>query len=373
MPSCRVFILTSHSLFAESVETLLREQAGLEVIGVGGMTPDVLSRLRSAAPDVVVVGASGEEQESIVSHLFREVSGIKVVGLNLDDNRIRIYYQQVKVGRQVEDLVDAIRQPLEWGGPRPAAMRIFALVQGWYGQRIVENIRAHGPKGWTVECWRPPDLPAVVDDPARYLPLHVPPADLILALGESPAVAQLIPDIARRAGAQAVIAPVDHLSWLPEGLVRQLEERLRQMGVAAVFPRPFCSLTEDGYNLRHQRVAYLNPWISAFARHFGRPVFRIRCEDGVIKEVDVERDAACGCARFVAEELVRMPVSEAVLQAGILHHHYPCLAGMVIERSLGDTLLHLSGQVMRQAVEVEIASLLPRAAYLVPEGRSESA
>ncbi len=371
MHSCRVFILTDHPLFAEGVETLLQGQPGLEVVGAGGVSPEVFARIGEVLPDVVVVGASTDAQEDLLFRLFQEFPGLKVVALNMDDNRIRIYYHQTKVGRQVEDLVEAIRQPLEWGGPRPATMRIFAIVQGRYGQRIVENIRAHGPKGWTVESWRSPDLPAVVDDPERYLPLHVPAADLILALGESPAVAQLIPDIARRAGAQAVIAPVDHLAWLPEGLIRQLQERLRRLGVEAVFPRPFCSLTEDGYNLRHQRVAYFNPWISEFARYFGRPVFRIRCEDGVVKEVEVERDAACGCARFVAEQLVGVSVDEAVFQAGVLHHHYPCLAGMTMERNLGDTLLHLSGQLMRQAVEVEIATLLPRAAYLVPEGRSE--
>jgi hypothetical protein len=372
MSSCRVFIVTGHPLFAESVETLLREQPGLKVVGAGGVDRQTFSQIQDAAPDVVVVGASGEEQADLVSRLFRESPGIKVVGLNLDDNRIHIYYQQLKVGRQVEDLVEAIRQPLEWGGPRPAAMRIFAVVQGHYGQRIVENIRTHGPRGWTVECWRPPGLPAVVDDPDAYLPLHVPPADLILVLGEGPSVAQLIPDIARRAGARAVIAPVDHIAWLPEGLIRQLEERSRQIGVVAVFPRPFCSLTEDGYNLRHQRVACSNPWISEFARHFGRPVFRVRCEKGVVEEIEVELDAACGCGRFVAEKLVGVPVGEAVLQAGILHHHYPCLAGMAMERSLGDTLLHVSGQLVRQAVEVEIAPLLPRAAYLVPKGRSET-
>lgn len=322
------------------------------------------------APDVVVVGAPGEEQEALVERVFQALPGLKVVALNLDDNRIHIHYRQTKVGRQVEDLVEAIRQPLEWGQPRPAQMRIFAIIQGHYGQRIVENIRAHGPRGWTVECWRTPELPAMIDDPQSYLPLHVFPADLILALGESPAVAQLIPDIARRANARAVIAPVDPSAWLPEGLIRQLEVRLNQMGVAAVFPRPFCSLTEDGYNLRHQRVAYSNPWIAEFARHFGRPVFRIRAENGNVKEVEVERDTACGCARFVAEHLVGMAVGEAVFQAGVVHHHYPCLAGMTMERSLGDTLLHLSGQLMRQAVEVEVAPLLPRGAYLVPEGRS---
>lgn len=371
MSSCRVFILTAHPLFAESVETLLHGQPGLEIVGAGGVIPETFSRIHEIAPDVVVVGASGEEQEMLLSRLVREIPGVKVVGLNLDDNRIRIYYQQVKVGRQVEDLVDAIRQPLEWGGPRPAAMRIFAVVQGRYGQRIVENIRQQGPRGWVVECWRVPDLPAVLDDPERYLPLHVPSADLILSLGESPAVAQLIPDIARRADARAVIAPVDHGAWLPEGLIRQLQERLKRMGGAAVFPRPFCSLTEDGYNLRHQRVAYTNPWISEFARYFGRPVFRVRCGDGIVQGIEVERDAACGCARFVAAELVGTPVAEAVFQAGILHHHYPCLASMIVERSLGDTLLHLSGHLMRQAVEVEIAPLLPRTTYLVPEGRSE--
>jgi hypothetical protein len=372
MPICRAFILTAHSLFAESVETLLREQSGLEVVGVGDVSPRIFAHIRDVAPDVVVVGAASGEQESLISQLFREISGIKVVGLNLDDNRIRIYYQQTKVGRQVEDLIEAVVQPLEWGGPRPAAMRIFAIAQGQYGQRIVENVRAHGPAAWSVECWRPPDLPAVLDDPEPYLPLHVPPADLILALCEGPAVAQLIPDIARRAGARAVIAPVEHAAWLPEGLARQLQERLAPLNVAAVFPRPFCSFTEDGYNVRHQRVAYANPWISEFARHFGRPVFRVLCEGGIVSEVEVERDTACGCGRFVARQLPGVPVGEAVFQAGILHHHFPCLAGMTMERSLGDTLLHLSGQLIRQAVEVEVAPLLPRAAYLVPEGRSET-
>lgn len=371
MSTCCVFILTKHPLFAEGVETLLQEQPGLKVLGIGDLSDQTFSRIRELAPDVVVVGASGEEQESVVARVFHTLPGLKVVALNLDDNRIHIHYRQTKVGRQVEDLVEAIRQPLEWGRPRPAAMRIFAIVQGQYGQRIVENIRLHGPKGWTVESWRPPaDLPAMLDDPDPYLPLRVPPADLILALGESPAVAQLIPDIARRAGARAVIAPVDHSAWLPEGLIRQLEVRLNQMGVAAVFPRPFCSLTEDAYNVRHQRVVYSNPWIAEFARYFGRPVFRIRVQDGVVQAVEVERDTACGCARFVAERLVGQPVDEAVFQAGIFHHHYPCLAGMTLEKSLGDTLMHLSGQLMRQAVEVEVAPMLPRAAYLVPEGRA---
>ena len=138
---CRIFILTGHPLFAESVETLLRGQPGLNVVGVEDASPQVFSRVSELGPDVVLVVASGKEQERLVSQLFAEMTDIKVVGLNLDDNRIRIYYQQLKVGRQVEDLVEAIRQPLEWGGSRPGAMRILAIVQGQYGQRIFENVR----------------------------------------------------------------------------------------------------------------------------------------------------------------------------------------------------------------------------------------
>lgn len=370
---CRIFILTGHPLFAESVETLLRGQPGLNVVGVEEASPQAFSRVSELGPDVVLVVASGKEQDRLVSQLFVEMTDIKVVGLNLDDNRIRIYYQQLKVGRQVEDLVEAIRQPLEWGGSRPAAMRILAIVQGQYGQRIFENVRTYGPREWAIESWSPPELPAVVDDPELHLPADISPADLVLALGENPSVAQLIPDIARRVGAQAVIAPVDRLAWLPEGLIRQLQERLERMRVAGVFPRPFCSLTEDAYGLRHQRATYSNPWISEFARHFGRPVFRIYSEDEHIKEVEVERDTACGCGRFVAKKLVGVPVKKAAFRASVLHHHYPCLAGMNIERSLGETFLNLAGQLMSRAVEVEISSLLCQTTYLVPQEHKETA
>lgn len=45
MPACRVFILTGHPLFAEGVETLLREQPGLEVVGAGDVSSGTLARI----------------------------------------------------------------------------------------------------------------------------------------------------------------------------------------------------------------------------------------------------------------------------------------------------------------------------------------
>ncbi|MCK4473276.1 MAG: hypothetical protein KAW49_15955, partial [Anaerolineae bacterium] len=102
-------------------------------------------------------------------------------------------------------------------------MRILAIITGEYGQRHVNNIRAHGPADWQIEVWQAPAvLPPIVDYPEDHLPPSLPSADLVLAFGEHKGVAELVPEVARMTGAQAVIAPVDREEWLPRGLARQL-------------------------------------------------------------------------------------------------------------------------------------------------------
>ena len=126
-------------------------------------------------------------------------------------------------------------------------MRILAIISGEYGQRHVDNIRAHGPEDWQIEVWRAPAvLPPIVDYPEDHLPDDLPASDLILSFAELKGVAELLPDIARMTGAKAVIAAVDNEAWLPRGLARQLRRWLGDMGVACVTPKPLCSLTEDG-------------------------------------------------------------------------------------------------------------------------------
>ncbi|UCC76703.1 MAG: hypothetical protein JSW37_14560, partial [Anaerolineales bacterium] len=95
-------------------------------------------------------------------------------------------------------------------------MRILAIISGEYGQRHVDNLRAHGPSDWEIEVWQAPGvLPPIIDYPEEFLPDSLPPADVILAFGEHPGVAELIPEIAQMTGAKAVIAPVDREEWLP--------------------------------------------------------------------------------------------------------------------------------------------------------------
>ncbi len=252
-------------------------------------------------------------------------------------------------------------------------MRILVVYQGPYGQRHLENIQRHAPGDWTVFDWKAPAiLPPVIDYPEDFLPETMPAADLVLSLGENPGVAELLPEICRRTGARAVIAPIDSNAWLPRGLANQLHQWLGRMGVSVVTPRPFCSLTETVSGLRTEQEQVDNPIIAAFARHFGRPAFSITVDPAErhITAVEVHRDACCGCARFVAERLVGMSVDDAVEQAGLLHHHYPCQASMVKDPFFHDTLMHVSGNLMKDEVAGQVRPYV-RVMQFTPEGRVE--
>jgi thymidylate synthase len=254
-------------------------------------------------------------------------------------------------------------------------MRLLAIVNGPYGRRHVANVQAHGPAAWSLAVWEAPAFfPPVIDYPEEYLPPDLPAADLILAFAEHKGVAELLPDVAERTGATAVLAPVDNEAWLPRGLARQLHGWLAKIGVACATPKPLCSLTEQDYGVtRRQRATYDSPLIAEFARYFGQPRLRITVneETKLITAVSVERDAVCGCTRHVAAALVGMPAANAAEQAGLLHHHFPCLASMSIDPDFSDTLMHVSGNVLKDEVAQQVRPY--RAiTYITPGKRGDS-
>lgn len=253
-------------------------------------------------------------------------------------------------------------------------MHILAIVQGEYGRRIVANIQQHSPDDWAISTWEAPSfLPPVIDYPEDFLPDELPSADLILSLGEHPGTAELLPEIVQMSGARAVIAPIDNVSWLPPGLMNQVARWLADLGVSVVFPKPFCSLTETTYNAHRHKKEYQDPLIAEFARHFGRPALRVTYDQdrAEITAVEVVRDAACGCARYVAEHLVGVSADEAEYQAGMLHHHFPCLASMGIDADYDDTLMHVSGNILRDVIAEQVKPYKTPPVYLRPPGHSE--
>jgi hypothetical protein len=227
-------------------------------------------------------------------------------------------------------------------------MRILVSIQGHYGQRIADNIRKYGPAGWKVYSFTfTQDLPAIIDDAGEFLPKELPAADLLISMGEHPGVAQMIPDMVKKSGAKAVIAPADNRTWLPPGLAKQIKKKLESLGVDMVYPVPFCTLTEKDSQ---------NPHIKEFAKYFGRPELDIELDKEKIKRVAVIRGAPCGCSPYVADGLVGIWERDAVEKAGLLHHQYPCLSTMVMDQEFEDTLMHRAGLMTKLAAEKALKS-----------------
>jgi len=184
-------------------------------------------------------------------------------------------------------------------------MHILALVQGLYGERIVEHIRKSAPQEWSIQSIPVPEgLPAVVDDPEDFLPTSVATADLLLGLTESSPAAQLITELAKLCGARSVIAPVDNPAWLPPGLSNQIRRELSGIGATIVFPKTFCTLTEVSDGFRGKAETYENEYISSFASHFGTPKMKIEADpdNGTITGFIIERGAPCGSTHFTGKK-----------------------------------------------------------------------
>ena len=253
-------------------------------------------------------------------------------------------------------------------------MRILAVINSDYGSRHLANIIQYAPPEWVINQWRAPVFfPLVIDYPEEFLPSELPSTDLILSFAEHKSVAELIPDIAKMTGAKAVIAAVDNENSLPRGLARQLRGWLEKMNVACATPKPLCSLTETDYWItRRIHLQHHSPQIAEFARYFGKPEFSISvdADTRAITSVEVNRDAVCGCARHVAEKLIGVHVDEAEYETGMAHHHYPCLASMGIDIDFGDTLLHISGNIMKDNVADQVRPYR-HIQYIAPGTRSE--
>jgi DNA-binding NarL/FixJ family response regulator len=57
----RIFILSSHPLFGQGVESLLRQEAGLIIVGQETDADKALERIKEIRPDVVILDCAEPE------------------------------------------------------------------------------------------------------------------------------------------------------------------------------------------------------------------------------------------------------------------------------------------------------------------------
>ncbi len=102
----RVLILSSHPLFGRGVESLLRKETRLDIVGWEADIDKAVERIRELQPDVVILDSGDPTPE--VLRILREGVGTKVIGLNLQDSTMCIYRGEQRVVKRIEDLVEAI-------------------------------------------------------------------------------------------------------------------------------------------------------------------------------------------------------------------------------------------------------------------------
>ncbi len=239
-------------------------------------------------------------------------------------------------------------------------MQLLVMIQGHYGQRIVDNIKSKMPERWKVEVWTVPVITeSIVDEPDGYIPAGLLEADLILHLCESAQAAQLLPAVAETVKAKGIIASIDSTAWIPMGLRNQLKRELGNKGITIVFPEPLCSIDENTVGFYEKnKQHYSSEIISEFARHFGKPKLELQFDEkNIIKAAKILRGAPCGSSEYTAKRIIGLEADKAVPKAGLMCLHYPCLASMQFEQTDNgvDTIMHTSGRVFNEAMEKALA------------------
>jgi NAD-dependent dihydropyrimidine dehydrogenase PreA subunit len=220
-------------------------------------------------------------------------------------------------------------------------LSMYILTSGNYGSRIINNIAQMGLASSIKGIHEVPEnLPEFLDNIDEFVPENLPEADLILSVGLYGDINMIIPKVAAKTGAKSIIVSIHDPKQIPLGLQKEIEDEIKDAKV--VFAKPFCTLEPVG-----------DKYIDEFVETFGKPELEIEA-DTLIKSIKVKRGAPCGSTCFVARELVNVPAEEAEFEAGGRYHNYPCLASMSIDPIIGDTLLHIAGYKIKEAVKNEL-------------------
>ena len=111
----RIFMFSTNPLFGQGVESLLRRETGLEVVGREADVDKAIGRIKELRPDVVILD-SGDPACAFtpaVMRILREGVGAKVIGLNLENNTMCIYRGEQRVVKEVN------YPPASWGASWP--------------------------------------------------------------------------------------------------------------------------------------------------------------------------------------------------------------------------------------------------------------
>ncbi|MFX0011433.1 MAG: DUF166 domain-containing protein [Candidatus Hermodarchaeota archaeon] len=208
------------------------------------------------------------------------------------------------------------------------------------------------------------NVPDFIEDPEEYFPKSLPLVDFLMVVGIHQDLLSGLPDYLRDKNIKAVIIPIENPKWVQPGLQVQVLEAFEDYGIQAAFPKPFCSLSKeiDEYNQVGFNITKNRGYIIEFIDYFkiGVPIVSfLLSEDGKsIVDSCVLQCAPCGSSYFVCQQLKakyidkgEVSLNERISKA---HHSYPCNASMDQDTILKDSILHVGGYLIRNAVRCEL-------------------
>jgi hypothetical protein len=173
-----------------------------------------------------------------------------------------------------------------------------------------------------------------------------------------------LPEYLKDKKIKAVIVPIENSKWVPPGLQVQVLEDFERLGIQAAFPKPFCSLSKElnefnkvGFNITEKRDNIIK-FIDYFK--IGEPIVSlILSDDGKsIVDTNVLQSAPCGSTFYILQQLKakyidddELSLNERISKA---HHSYPCNASMDQDLILKESILHIGGILVRDAVRNEL-------------------
>ncbi len=211
------------------------------------------------------------------------------------------------------------------------------------------------------------NIPEFIEDSTEYLPKNLPPVDFLLVIGIHQDLLLDLPNYLKDKGIKAVIVPIEDPKWVPSGLQVMILEEFEKYGIQAAFPKPFCALSKElneynkvGFNLT-KKYNFIHEFINYFK--IGVPIVSfLLSKDGTsIEDTCVIQSAPCGSTYYICQQLKskyfkngksnNISLNERISKA---HHAYPCNASMDQDSILKDSILHVGGYLIRNAIRREL-------------------
>lgn len=212
------------------------------------------------------------------------------------------------------------------------------------------------------------NIPDFIEEPELYLPKNLPPVDFVLVVGIHQDLLSGLPYYLKdKKSVKAVIVPIENPKWVPAGLQVQVLEEFEKYGIQAAFPKPFCALSRElnEYNKIGFHLTKEHNYVYEFIDYFkiGVPIVSILLsKDGEsIEDSCVLQSAPCGSSYYVCQQLKskyfkngksgELSLNERISKA---HHAYPCNASMDQDNILKDSILHVGGYLIRNAIRRDL-------------------